>query len=183
MLGSRFVRAGETPRVARIASGESGRPARSGSHRARIKSIEIDNQFLGALDCKGRNKHCARRRVSIAHFGGKVWRALRRRRRRADRRRHRSILKSHSRGPSGASGSRLQQLGVGTNIAGSKNKQRLPGNSFIGKLEFNGRGAEQMACIPIAGPHAGHDLKPRLVFDRLESVERGNSVGLRCKSD
>jgi hypothetical protein len=36
-----------------------------------------------------------------------------------------------------------------------------------------------MARIPIPRAHAGYDLKPRFVFDRLESVECGNSVSLR----
>jgi hypothetical protein len=139
---------------------------------------EVDDQLLRPLDCKCRNKKRAACRMGIAHFGGEML---------ATRfpGHGRAIIVAICRlGYNVVEARRrfwfrLKQLCIGTNISRCQNKQRLPGKSFIGEFEFNGRGAQQMACIPIPRAHAGHDLKPRFVFDRLESVERGNSVSLR----
>ena len=76
-------------------------------------------------------------------------------------------------------GIRLQQLGVGADIAGGQHPQRLAAGAFAGKLELDRGRAEQMTGVPIARAHAGHGLEPGLVVDRAKGIERGDRVGLR----
>ncbi len=73
----------------------------------------------------------------------------------------------------------LQQLSVGTEIAGGEHPQRLAGGAFAGEFDFNRGRAEQMPGVPVARAHARHDLNPSLVIDRAEGIERGDGIALR----
>ena len=72
----------------------------------------------------------------------------------------------------------MEQLGIGTNVAGNQYSQWLSGWTPAVEFDLDGRGAEEMARIPVTSANAAHDLEPCLVFDRSECVERRNGIGL-----
>ena len=139
---------------------------------------QIDDQFLRALDREGRNEQRAAGGMGGANLGGEMAAP----RFAGDRR---TILVAIGRFANHIvqAGRRLriglQQLGVGTEIAGGEHAQRLAGCAFAGEFDLDRGRAEQMPGVPIARAHARHDFNPGFVFDRPEGIERGDRVALR----
>ena len=151
---------------------------RRGRHIAALHQVDqIDDQFLGALDREGRNQQRAIGGVGGAHLGGQMLAprsgVVDGRSRVAIGRFRDDIIEAGRR-----LGIRLQQFGVGADVAGGKHAQRLAGRASLGELDLDGGGAEQVAGVPVARADARHGIEPGLIVDRPERVERGNGVGL-----
>ena len=147
-------------------------------HLAALHQVdEIDDQFLRALDGEGRDQQRALARGGVANLGGEPLAPLLGRRRRAVDvaigriRRSRSRIRRRLR-------IGLQQLGVGTDVAGGEHAQRLCRLAFAGEFDLDRGRAEQMPGVPVARAHAGHDLDPGFVIDRPEGIERCDGIGL-----
>ena len=97
-------------------------------HFAALHQVDqIDDQFLGALDREGRNEQRALCAAASRTSAARRCAALLAASLLGGSGRHRSIPKSRSRIPPAPSGSGCEQLGVGADIAGGEQAQRLAG--------------------------------------------------------
>jgi hypothetical protein len=138
---------------------------------------QVDDELLGALDGKGWNQQRAFAGCGVADFAGKARATL-------DRRRGRPIpvaigrLRDDIVEARWGVGIRLQQFGIGPDIAGCENANWLFQRSSIGALDLDRGGAEQMAGVPVARTNARNHIDPFFVFDRGERLQRGDGVRL-----
>ena len=143
---------------------------------------QIDDQFLGAFDGEGGDQQGALGRRGVADLGGEALTALFRRRCGANpvavSRFRNHVIEARRRLRIG-----LQQLRIGTDIAGSEQAQRMSVGTRAVELEFDRGRAEQMPGIPVARANARYHVDPCLVFDRLERLQRGDRIGLGIDRD
>jgi hypothetical protein len=133
---------------------------------------------LRALDSKCRNEQRTAGGMGIAHFGGKMLASRGMRNRRAVPvaigRLGNNVIQPRRRLRIG-----LEQFRIGTDIARGQHPQRMAGCTLTGEFDLDRSRAKQMPRVPVPRAYARHDLDPALILDRVESIQRGNGIGLR----